>query len=146
MNGLRIFLSFYLGFLVYSALIFFFDSSGFLSMKILAGDKIELEENIDDLKLLHNKLLSQFEALRSDPEVIEIHAREYGYFREDETVIRIDGYRPPARFYSVGKLINPRRRITDFTAYYRAAGFITALLFYLFSGPFFGRNRDNKAE
>ena len=37
-----------------------------------------------------------------------LQARELGYFREGEQVIRLEGYRAPRRYFTVGMLIGPR--------------------------------------
>ena len=78
-----------LSYIITSALFFFFGSGGLLDYRRLVTYRETVEENIDDLGRINSDLLSEVQALGSDPERLTLQARELGYFREGERIIRI---------------------------------------------------------
>jgi cell division protein FtsB len=94
-----------LGFVLVSLLLFVFGSGGVLEYGATAGNRLQLEQNVDELKRINAQLLQELDALRSDPELLTLQARELGYFRENEHVIRIEGTAPARNFYAIGRII-----------------------------------------
>ncbi len=105
MKIFRLILYLSLGFICSSLLIFLFGNRGIQEYKALLEYRELLEKNIQDLKAINGKLLEDLYTLKSDPESIALKARELGYFREDERVIRVEGYIPLKGCYEVGKII-----------------------------------------
>ena len=87
-------------------LLFFFGPGGRMDYRDLLAYRFRLEANIDDLKETNRKLMDELEALGSDPERIALQARELGYFREGEKVVRIEGAQAEKNRYTVGTILN----------------------------------------
>jgi cell division protein FtsB len=94
-----------LSFVVASLLFFVFGSGGLLDYNNLLTYRASLQDNIANLEGANDDLLKEVQALGSDPERLILQARELGYFREGEKVIRIEGYRPGKNYYTVGKIL-----------------------------------------
>ena len=94
-----------LSFVVTSLLSFFSGSGGLLDYANLRAFQAGLKENIADLEGTNEDLLKEVQALGSDPERLTLQARELGYFREGEKVIRIEGYKAGKNYYTVGKIL-----------------------------------------
>ena len=92
-------------FVVTSLLFFFFGSGGLLDYHNLLVYRAGLQENIAGLEGTNDNLIEEVQALGSDPERIALQARELGYFREGEKVIRIEGYKAGKGYYTVGKML-----------------------------------------
>jgi hypothetical protein len=105
MKGIRFAVYLAAGFILSSCLIILLGESGLVRYRALSDYREELERNIAELELLHQDLLQDLEALGSDPERIALQARQLGYFREEERLIRLEGYNPPKSVYKVGKII-----------------------------------------
>ncbi len=105
MKPWRALLSLYLGFLLGCLLLFFFSGTGLRSYRALTAYRDLLQSNLRELEELHETLAGELDALRTEPERIVLEAREIGYFREQDRVIRLDG-REPGRFYQqVGRQV-----------------------------------------
>jgi len=121
-----------IGFILSSLLIILLGDSGLLRYRALTGYREELKNNIAELELLHQELLDDLEALAGDPERIALQARQLGYFREQERLIRLEGYNPPRSVYKVGKIIRrqpaPRGRGADSWFRLLGAGTVICLL------------------
>jgi len=94
-----------LSFVVTFVLFFFFGSGGLLDYRNLLAYRASLQENIAELEDTNGGLLEEVQALGSDPERLTLQARELGYFREGEKVIRIQGYKAGKNYYTVGKIL-----------------------------------------
>jgi len=111
-----------LGFAFASLLQLVFGAGGVLEYGASARHRTLLEQNIEELKRANLQLLGELEALRSDPELLRLQARELGYFRENEYVIRVEGSSPPKNSYAVGRLILRASPPPKSPWYFRAAG------------------------
>lgn len=94
-----------LGFGVASLLSFLFADGGVLDYRAADRYRRQLEHNIAELEGIHGRLLDDLEAVRSDPELLRLQARQLGYFRPDEHVIRIQDRVQPGNFYAIGRII-----------------------------------------
>ncbi len=86
------------GFVAYTISLFLSGPAGFSSLESMEGEKTRLEANLRELEALNTSLAQRVEALRSDPEAIQIEARRYGYLAEGERLVQIssrDGSRKP---------------------------------------------------
>lgn len=110
------------GYVFASLLAFVFGAGGLLEYRTSAGYREQLQRNIEELEGSNLRLLAELEALRSDPELLRLRARELGYFREDERVIRIEGAGAPRNFYEVGRLILRQPQAARASWVFRAAG------------------------
>jgi cell division protein FtsB len=87
------------------ALHLFFGSGGILDYRRLSAYRGSLQDNITDLERINGELLSEARALGSDPERLALQARELGYFREGEKVIRFSNSSRSQTTYTVGKVL-----------------------------------------
>lgn len=94
-----------LGFVCASLLVFVFGGAGLLEYRASSRHLRQLESNILELEAANARLRDDLEALRSDPELLRLQARELGYFREDEYVVRVEGATAPRNSYAVGRII-----------------------------------------
>jgi cell division protein FtsB len=122
-----------LSFVVTSLLYLFFGSGGLLDYGRLLHYRTALERNIDDLKTIHDRLLAEVQALGSDPERLALKARELGYFREGEKVIRIAGRERGRDHYTVGRLLRRKARRPRADRVFRVVALGLPLLFILVS-------------
>jgi len=117
-----------LSFLVTSALYLAFGHGGMTDYRRLLQYRTLVEENIDELRRINDELLSEVDALGSDPERIVLQARELGYFREGEKVIRIAEQRRGGGYYTVGKVLRrkPKQPRADWP--FRVTGLVLPIL------------------
>jgi cell division protein FtsB len=109
-------------FVITSLLFLFFGSGGLLDYRRLLGYRAAVEQNISDLKEINGELLSEVWALGSDPERLTLQARELGYFREGEKVIRIAGFERGRKYYTVGRILRRKPRQPQSDWVFKAIG------------------------
>ncbi len=109
-------------FIVATALNFFLGSGGLLEYRRLASYSGSLRDNIDDLESINSELLSEVRALGSDAERLTLQARELGYFREGERVIRISDGSSRSSTYTVGKVLRRKEKQPRADWPFRATG------------------------
>ena len=97
-------------FIVAAALYFFFGRGGLLEYRRLATYGGSLQDNLGDLERINSELLSEVQALGSDAERLTLQARELGYFREGERVIRISDDSRRNSTYTVGKVLRRKAK------------------------------------
>ena len=74
---------------------FFLGDMGYLSYRRLVGVRERLREEVREIEARNETLRAEIEALKSDPETIEKHAREdLGLGRKDELIFHFE--RDPA--------------------------------------------------
>ena len=101
----RLLFSLYIGFMAASAVYFLYGPSGYVTYKEISRDALRIEKNIEDLKVIHGSLASEFELLRRSSEAVTLRARDLGYLREGESVLEIPGLRKKPRSYAVGRIV-----------------------------------------
>jgi cell division protein FtsB len=92
-------------FLAAAALTLFLGGGGMREYRRLLGYRASLQENIEDLQRINGQLLSEVQALGSDPERLTLQARQLGYFRDGERVIRFAGDTDRRSAYTVGRVL-----------------------------------------
>ncbi len=111
-----------------------FGDNGLSSYRELEKYKASLEENVDSLSVLNGSLSSELDALKNDPGRVEVMARDLGFFKDGENVLRLS--RPASRGYSyqVGSLVKPAREKTGGSAWVKtsAAAAAAVVLVVLF--------------
>jgi hypothetical protein len=88
--------------------LFFFGNGGLVDYRSLESYQRQLEGNLHELQEINAELMEEQRALGTDPERVALQARELGYFREGEQVIRLEGQSPPRRYFAVGMIIRAR--------------------------------------
>jgi cell division protein FtsB len=122
-----------LSFVLTSLLFFFFGSGGLLDYGNLLAYRADLQDNIAELEGTNDDLLEEVQALGSDPERLTLQARELGYFREGEKVIRIEGYRAGKNYYTVGKILRRKPKQPRMAWPFKALGLGLPILLSLVS-------------
>ncbi len=100
----------YLGYLIYSALNLFYGSCGVVAMRDLEEYRETLIKNIAEIEENQEELEGELSALKSSVEKVAVEAREVGYYRVNEGIIEISGYRQSKNFYTVGRLLAPSQK------------------------------------
>jgi cell division protein FtsB len=101
----RLVLALCLGFCLSTVLFLLFGTGGIGQYRELLAYRDSLQANIEDLSRIQQGLLQELEALGSDPERVTLQARQLGYFKEGERVIRIQGYEAARSGYTVGRIL-----------------------------------------
>jgi len=120
-------------FIVAAALYFLFGRGGLLEYRRLATYSGSLQDNIDDLERINSELLSEVRALGSDAERLTLQARELGYFREGERVIRISDDSRRHSTYTVGRVLRRKTKQLRADWPFRATGLGLPVLLVLVS-------------
>ena len=127
----------YIGLLAYSCLFFMWGTHGVREFHKLEQFRNEIDENISHLESINTGLMKEFHRLKTSPEVIQLKARELGYYTENEKHIKITGMTERDSFYSIGKLMKFTFPTTDRKALFRAisvcCGLVAFLMFTVFS-------------
>jgi cell division protein FtsB len=131
-------------FVVAAVLYFFFGSGGLLDYRRLIAYRGLLQDNMDDLERINGELLTEVQALGSDPERLTLKARELGYFREGERVIRFANDTSRKSTYTVGKVLRRKTKQPQADWPFRATGLVLPVLLVLVSVTVRRRkNREN---
>jgi cell division protein FtsB len=92
-------------FLVTAAFYSILGRGGVREYRRLLDYRASLQQNIEDLERINGQLLAEVQALGSDPERLTLQARQLGFFREGERVIRFAGDTDRRSAYTVGKIL-----------------------------------------
>ena len=131
-----------LSFVIASLLFLLFGSGGVVDYRRLLGYRATVQENIDELERINRDLLAEVRALGSDPERLRLQARELGYFREGERVIRISGHERGKNYYTVGTILRRKPRPPRADWPFRAVGLALPFLLTVVSATV--RRRKNR--
>lgn len=140
-------LSLYIGLMSGFFLLFFLGDAGTREYRELASYRDKLDLNTQELSRIHWALEQELKSLAVDPEKVQILARELGYFKPDDGVVRVTGFSASGSFYKVGRIIE--RLPSERSVYPRIKiiGLITPILCYvLFSLVRRWMRRDNRAK
>lgn len=129
--GTRLLISLYTGFVVASLAYFFYGPSGLSAYGELQHTVTRLEGNLEELTTIHQELAREFEALRRSEETIALRARDLGYLREDETILKIYGVDSPSENYAVGRIVVPGHAARNRNGFSLNAGLAAMLLCFL---------------
>ena len=138
----RILVYIILSFVTASLLFLLFGSGGVADYRRLLGYRATVQENIDELERINRDLLAEVRALGSDPERLRLQARELGYFREGERVIRISGHERGKNYYTVGTILRRKPRPPRADWPFRAVGLALPFLLAVVSATV--RRRKNR--
>jgi cell division protein FtsB len=143
MIKIKLFISLYIGFIVYIALNSFFGSGGYFDYISLAQYKDRLKENLRELEIIYHDLFYDLKSLKSDAHVVKLYARELGFFAPDEHVIKFQGMGPQKIFYKVGTVLKRARASKRETqVLFVSIGFAVSCVVFLFSFIFPDRKKQ----
>jgi cell division protein FtsB len=142
MKAPRIVVYLIFSFTVATALFYFFGSGGLVDYRRLVAYQDSLQENIEDLERVNGELRSEVSAMGSDAEQLTLQARELGYYRDGERVIRISNEARKKNTYTVGKVLHRKAKPPRADWPFRAVGAGLPVLLVLVSMSL--RRRKNR--
>ena len=93
-----------IGTLVYVLVSLFCGQNGLWAESQLVAQKMDLCNNIAQIQKINDELSLEYTALTQDSEVISAHARDLGFVKEGEKLVKLSGIPPKTqKAYSVGK-------------------------------------------
>lgn len=104
---------------------------GVLGYADLDAYRGRLETNIERLEDRRAELSAESRSLRTDADRIRVEARQLGYYRESEGLVRLEGYDPQPVATSPGALVKRSAEVgerRDYAAIIRAAAASAGLL------------------
>ena len=126
--GIRLALAAYIGFFIYSLLVFFCGQSGIIARRLLNGHRGELVENIEALERIRSDLIANRNALLHENDEILLLARQLNYFRDGQTSIVINGMQTRNKSHTLGRVLLELPETRRNPTLYRAIGFSISLL------------------
>ena len=93
----RIIVSVWAGFIVYALVIYVAGPAGLPAMARLERERGRMSANVEELKRINAELAEQFMSLRTMDGRLALEARDLGYVRDGETIVRLEGLKPPSR-------------------------------------------------
>lgn len=102
-----------------------------VALEELKSYQNELEGNLNTLRLTHGKLRDQFELLKTHPETVKLAARELGFFRNDEMVLKFQTNQTRALTpLSPGKILQREENQPFQDGFFRLSWVALLLFFY----------------
>ena len=86
-----------------------FGDNGLVHFRKLSMYKNSLSSNVENLGKLNESLSSELAELQSDPERVEVMARDLGLFRDGDAVLRLSNQGSRSYSYEVGALVKPAK-------------------------------------
>jgi cell division protein FtsB len=130
--GHRFLFSIYISFMVYSIVIMIWGPAGTIQTSKLQVYKEKLIQNTDELSRISTKLNLQSNRLRTDQSLIELKARELGFFLKGEGEIIVKGFHKNNINFSIGSYYNSFNQIIPNVNYIRVIStFIGILVFFI---------------
>ena len=123
-------------------MLIFWGHSGIHSYKKLVNYRNSLEANIKELEQINQQLLNDIDALGTNPDIVALEARELGFFKDDEQVIRIENYSARGNIHQVGRLIYKMDGKATRDILIKISALFLPLIFYLFSCILLKGNAD----
>ena len=123
----------FVGTSVYLLINLAFGPGGIREMERLSAHKARLEANLTALSELGRSLEGEVRRLRTDPEEIELRARELGYYKAKDEVIRFEGWTRTKRARSPGSAVRTFEARTSQRPAIRSAAISAGLLTLLVS-------------
>lgn len=104
----RIIFSAFWGTLAYVFISIFGGPEGIFALQQLERNRLEINENIENLQRINTNLSYEFLGLRSDSEMVAAYARKLGYIQsENERLIHIRGLNEKNRFSIENGIVVP---------------------------------------
>ncbi len=122
-----------ISFILCTMLLLVWGESGVRAYRQLQEYSLRLQNNIKGLERTNSDLLTELDALGHDPEAIALKARELGFMKEDEQLIRIEGYGSASTHYTVGRILRRSRRPENRDNLIKLFALVLPFLLYLLS-------------
>jgi hypothetical protein len=126
--GVRLALAAYIGYFMYSLLVYFWGHSGLAAQHQLIAHEAELLQNIGELEEIRTDLESSRDLLLFDTEEIRLLARRLGYLEADQVRIIIEGTERRNTRHTLGRVLRELPAIQANLSVFRAVGFAISLI------------------
>ena len=147
MKLIHLFAVLYIGFLISAVFIFFIGDEGQNQYEIQIENKMALKKNINKLKDKNKELQQKLNLLGHSREMIQILARELGYYKPDENIISINKDLNINQGYNIGKLIQTSIKKSNRNYILRIISFsLGALLVLFYLHTRLRKKNDNTAK
>ncbi len=130
-RGISLLIGLYCAFLSYSLMTYVWSENGVIAYQKLENYKERLESNIEELREVQEKLSIRTKSLQSDAETLALSARDMGYYRENERIIYLEGYKSKRNLYVVGELMRPFSREEVNPLVFRVFAVIVGIVGYI---------------
>jgi cell division protein FtsB len=139
-------LSLYAGFFLYCVLSFLFGPAGLSAYRLLEERKLAMEANLGELGTLRQRLNSELESLKSDPDRAAREARSLGYLRKGETAILLGEQKQRLRPLEMGRVLPyaEPRALGDLVLKEISLGLSLAILALLLAPPVSATRRRSR--
>ncbi len=118
-----------LGVSTYLLLELLFGSYGVVAYRVVTDYVQEAEAQLVELRETHDELERLARRLSSDRETVRLEARDVGYIREDEVVVRVEGHQPrPRHRYYPGAIPVAPPPLQDNRPLFRAIALVVSLV------------------
>lgn len=136
-------LSLYAGFFLYCSLSFLLGPAGLGAYRRLEQRKAAMEANLGELGLIRERLNSELQSLKNDPDRAAREARSLGYLRKGETAIILGEKSERVRALDMGRALpfTPPPALGDLALKEISLGASLAILALLLSPPLAPRRR-----
>ncbi|MCM1321156.1 MAG: septum formation initiator family protein [Bacteroides sp.] len=91
MNKIHLLAAVFCGMLVYVFLSVVCGQNGILAERQLAGQQMQLNVHLSEIRRIHDELQMQHDLLSFDADVISAYARKIGFVYEGEKIVKISG-------------------------------------------------------
>ncbi len=143
MVKIKLFISVYIGFLVYIVLTSVFGTGGLAEYTSLAMYKETLTRNLKQLETIYHDLYYDLKSLKTDAQIVRLFSRDLKYYAKDEYVIRFRGLNTRRISYRVGTILKRNQQENrESQGVFMGIGFAVFLLVFLFSLTFTDRKKQ----
>ena len=134
----------YVGFFIYTALVYVFGDSGTVSLRQLIAYRDKLEAAISEQQSVGERLVQIQRDLLTDPAEIRLRARSLGYFASNEIPVRVESSERGASALSMGRLVRPPHSSASNAAVFRATGLASAIGAFVLMSILAGRYGNHR--
>lgn len=128
---IKIIMSIYFSFMVFTWSSYFFGPEGFLETRTLTVYREKIRENTTNMEIINKKLEGMVRNLQNNPDLIALEARNLGYYRKNEGVFLLDGTPVKNQGYPLGSLYKEFPKHHSSIAFLRSISLFSGLLFFL---------------
>jgi len=131
---IKISISIYFSFMVFTWSSFFFGPGGFLETRTLTVYREKIRENTINMEIINKKLEGMVRNLQNNPDLIALEARNLGYYRKNEGIFLLNGGPEKNHGYPLGSLYKEFPVHHSSIAFLRSLSLFSGLLFFLSMG------------
>ena len=145
MNGVyRTAAAVYIAVISYLIINLFLGNGGITAYGELKNYRDKISANITELEAINKSLKADSERLINDSDEISVLARELNWYKSNEGIIVVNGYKNNNSGYSMGRLMSRELKEKRSDNTYRLISVLIAVCFYLSAGFLSVRGRKTR--